>query len=142
MILWPIQGDEDDVGPAILRGRAAAVFFHEILGHRIEGHRQKDEDEGQTLADKVDTQIFPAFLSIEDNPLLSKWQDTDLNGFYRYDDEGSVAENVPIVTDGVLKGFLMSRAPIEGFERSNGHGRREYGNHVVARQGNLFGVNN
>ena len=29
------------VGPAILRGKAAAVFFHEILGHRIEGHRQK-----------------------------------------------------------------------------------------------------
>ena len=29
------------------------MFFHEILGHRVEGHRQKDEDEGQTLADKV-----------------------------------------------------------------------------------------
>ena len=52
---------EPYVGPAILRGRAAAVFFHEILGHRIEGHRQKDEQEGQTLAGKVGEQIFLPF---------------------------------------------------------------------------------
>src|ERR1700674_717862 len=34
-------------GPALLSGRAAAVFFHEVLGHRLEGHRQRDEEEGQ-----------------------------------------------------------------------------------------------
>lgn len=129
---------EPYVGPAILRGRASAVFFHEILGHRIEGHRQKDEDEGQTLAGKVGEKIFPSFLSISDNPSLSKWVDTDLNGYYRYDDEGSKAEDVSIVEDGILKGFVMSRAPIEGFSQSNGHGRREPGEAVVARQGNLI----
>ena len=31
-------------GPVILKNRAAGVFFHEILGHRVEGHRQKDDD--------------------------------------------------------------------------------------------------
>ena len=30
------------VGPAILSGRAAGVFLHEILGHPNEGQRQKD----------------------------------------------------------------------------------------------------
>ena len=40
---------EPYTGPAILSGRAAGVFFHEILGHRIEGHRQKSESEGQTF---------------------------------------------------------------------------------------------
>ena len=34
-------------GPAILSGPAAAVFFHEIFGHRVEGQRQKNEDEGR-----------------------------------------------------------------------------------------------
>ena len=39
------------IGPAILEGCAPpGVFFHEILGHRAEGHRQKNEDEGQTFA--------------------------------------------------------------------------------------------
>src|SRR5215475_1195899 len=31
-------------GPALLSGRAAAVFFHEVLGHRFGGQTQKDED--------------------------------------------------------------------------------------------------
>ncbi|HOX23929.1 MAG TPA: metallopeptidase TldD-related protein, partial [Elusimicrobiales bacterium] len=42
-----------------------------------------------------------------------------------------------LVKDGKLKGFLMSRSPIQGFGRSNGHGRRMPGRAVVARQGNL-----
>src|SRR6185436_11716174 len=34
-------------GPAILSGRAAGVFFHEIFGHRVEGSRQRNADDGQ-----------------------------------------------------------------------------------------------
>lgn len=126
------------VGPAILRGRAAAVFFHEILGHRVEGHRQKDEDEGQTLTDKVGEQIFPAFLSVHDDPTIRDLGGVDLNGYYPYDDEGVVGQRVPVVEDGVLRSFLLSRAPIEGFPASNGHGRRQAGSAPVARQGNLL----
>jgi predicted Zn-dependent protease len=124
--------------PAILRGRAAAVFFHEILGHRVEGHRQKDEDEGGTLADMVGQRVFPNFLSIYDDPTLARWEAEDLAGHYAIDDEGVRAERVTIVEDGVLKGFLMSRAPIENFAKSNGHGRRQPGEAPVARQGNLI----
>src|SRR5713101_4182272 len=55
-------------GPAILSGRASAVFFHEVLGHRLEGHRQRSEDEGQTFTKKVGQAILPDFLSIADDP--------------------------------------------------------------------------
>lgn len=126
------------VGPAILRGRAAAVFFHEILGHRAEGHRQKDDDEGQTLTDKVGEQIFPSFISVYDDPTLQNWDGLDLNGHYRVDDEGVRAQKVTVVEDGVLNSFLMGRSPIEGFEESNGHGRRDLGFAPVSRQGNLL----
>ena len=128
---------EPYVGPAILRGRAAAVFFHEILGHRVEGHRQKDEDEGQTLTDKVGQSIFPSFVSVADDPTMQTWNEIDLNGHYMFDDEGIPAQRVSVVDQGVLQAFLMSRAPIEGFSVSNGHGRRQPGAAVVARQGNL-----
>lgn len=129
---------EPYVGPAILRGRAAAVFFHEILGHRLEGHRQKDEDEGQTLTDKVGERIFPTFIQVTDDPTQTEWHGVDLSGTYPYDDEGVAAQPVKAVVNGVLQGFLMSRSPITGFDRSNGHGRRQPGAAVVARQGNLL----
>lgn len=124
-------------GPAILRGRAAGVFFHEVLGHRAEGHRQKDEDEGQTLTDMVGQRVFPAFISVYDDPTLTEWGGVPLNGSYRFDDEGVRAERVDIIKNGVVKDFLMSRAPIENQSRSNGHGRRQPGEAPVARQGNL-----
>ena len=128
---------EPQAAPAILGGRAAAVFFHEVFGHRAEGHRQKDEDEGQTFTKKVGSQILPTFLSVADDPTLSEIAGVDLNGHYSYDDEGVASERVVLVEDGSLKGFLLSRSPILGFEHSNGHGRRSPGNAVVARQGNL-----
>jgi TldD protein len=126
------------VGPAILSGRAAGVFFHEIFGHRIEGHRQKDEAEGQTFTKSVNKQILPPFLSVVFDPTLQEFQGTRLNGSYLYDDEGVKARRVPVVEDGVLKTFLMSRSPIDGFPTSNGHGRRQPGAEVVSRQSNLF----
>lgn len=125
-------------GPAILRGRAAGVFFHEIFGHRVEGHRQKDEDEGQTFTSRVGLPILPPFLSVVDDPTLAVLGKTDLNGHYSFDDEGVAAQRVPLVDHGILRNFLMSRAPIAGFPSSNGHGRRQPGNEVVARQGNLM----
>jgi predicted Zn-dependent protease len=125
------------IGPAILEGRAAGVFFHEIFGHRVEGHRQKNEEEGQTFAKKIGEQIMPTFISVYDDPTIARIGDVDLNGFYRFDDEGVVAQRAPLVEGGVLKGFLLSRSPTRGFRQSNGHGRRQEGRAVVSRQGNL-----
>ena len=125
------------IGPAILEGRAAGVFFHEIFGHRVEGHRQKNEEEGQTFAKKVGEPIMPAFVSVYDDPTLSRLGGADLNGFYRFDDEGVVAQRATLVSDGVLRGFLLSRSPTRGFAQSNGHGRRQEGRAIVSRQGNL-----
>ena len=63
---------EPFVGPAIFSGRAAGVFFHEIFGHRVEGHRQKDESEGQTFTKSVGTKVLPDFLSVVFDPTRRK----------------------------------------------------------------------
>jgi TldD protein len=136
LVAAPIN--EPSVGPALLTGRAAAVFFHEVFGHRDEGHRQKDVSEGQTFAKKVDQPILPDFLSIVDDTTMRKLGSTDLLGFYEYDDEGVKAHRVVLVDHGVLKNFEMSRSPLVGFPHSNGHGRRQLGASPVSRQGNLI----
>jgi TldD protein len=125
-------------GPAMLSGRAAAVFFHEVLGHRLEGHRQRDESEGQTFTKKVNQLVLPAFLSVTDDPTMKELSGVKLAGYYDYDDEGVAAQRVTAVENGVLKNFLMSRMPIKNFTQSNGHGRRQPGLMATGRQGNLI----
>ena len=125
-------------GPALLTGRAAAVFFHEVFGHRAEGFRQKDINEGQTFTSKVGEQILPDFISIKDDPTEADFGGQMLLGNYAFDDEGVPGENVQLVDHGVLKTFLMSRSPLVTIPQSNGHGRRQLGFVPVARQGNLI----
>jgi TldD protein len=136
LVAAPIN--EPSVGPALLTGRAAAVFFHEVFGHRAEGHRQKDAAEGQTFAKKVGEPILPSFLSIVDDTTKKKLGPDDLLGYYQFDDEGVPAQRVTLVDHGVLKNFEMSRSPLVGFPTSNGHGRRQLGATPVSRQGNLI----
>jgi predicted Zn-dependent protease len=125
-------------GPVILSGRAAAVFFHEVLGHRLEGQRQRGDEEGQTFTKEVGKDVLPTFLSVADDPTVTKFGNTWLSGSYEYDDEGEKARRVDLIDDGVLKTFLMSRLPIASFANSNGHGRAQTGKVPTGRQGNLI----
>ena len=129
---------EPIVCPAILSGRASAVFFHEIFGHRVEGHRQKDISEGQTFTKMLGTKVLPDFISVTFDATKENFQGSDLIGHYEYDDEGVKARPVKVVQDGVLKTFLLSRSPVGEFKESNGHGRRQPGFEVVSRQSNLL----
>ena len=126
-------------GPAILSGRAAAVFFHEVLGPPARGpapaRRRRRPDlhqghwQGSAAAD---------FLSVADDPTMTTFGNTWLSGSYSYDDEGQKAQRVDLIQDGVLKTFLMSRLPIASFAASNGHGRAQTGRMPTGRQGNLI----
>lgn len=125
-------------GPALLSGRATAVFFHEVLGHRLEGHRQRGKKEGQTFTKKVNQSVLPEFLSVSDDPTRHTQDGAPLSGWYEYDDEGMPAQRVDLIQGGVLKNFLMSRMPIKDFAKSNGHGRSQPGLMSTGRQGNLI----
>jgi predicted Zn-dependent protease len=129
---------EPYAGPSMLTGRAAAVFFHEVFGHRDEGFRQKDVSEGQTFARKVGESIMPEFISIVDDPTKLRLNKDVLLGSYPFDDEGVPSQRVVLVDKGVLKGFEMSRQPLKEFPNSNGHGRRQLGAAPDSRQGNLI----
>jgi predicted Zn-dependent protease len=131
---------ETYTGPAILSGEAAGVFFHEILGHRVEGERQKDPRSAQMLRDLLGQRILPEFLDVLFDPLRRELNGVPLAGHYRYDDEGIPARPVTVVERGVLKQFLTSRTPIPGASTSNGHGRAQPGLQPTARQSNLIVV--
>lgn len=125
-------------GPAILEPEATGVFFHETVGHRLEGERQKDENEGRTFKGQVGQPIMPAFIGVRDDPTQRTAAGVSLNGYYPYDDEGVKSQNTILVEKGVLRTFLTSRTPVEDAPHSNGHGRAQATQRPVARMGNLI----
>ncbi len=126
--------------PAILKNRAMAVFVHEVLGHRVEGHRQKEDSFGKTFTDKIGQQVVSPLLTVVDDATLTYFNGIPLRGFYEYDDEGVKSRPVVIIENGILKNFLMSSSPVKGFSASNGHGRRQLGRRPVARMGNTRAI--
>ncbi|MDR1155529.1 MAG: TldD/PmbA family protein [Bacteroidales bacterium] len=125
-------------GPALLSPEASGVFFHEIFGHRVEGQRMRQETDGQTFKKKTGEAVLPDFLSVYMDPTIDRYKGREINGYYKYDDEGVEGQKVTLVENGILKGFLMSRVPVEGFPVSNGHGRAASGLNPTARQSNLI----
>jgi predicted Zn-dependent protease len=114
------------------------VFFHEIFGHRVEGQRMRQETDGQTFRKKTGEAVLPAFFNVYMDPTIDRYKGHEINGAYKYDDEGVKSKKVTLVEGGILNGFLMSRVPIEGFPASNGHGRAAPGLNPTARQSNLI----
>lgn len=124
-------------GPAILAPEASGVLFHEAVGHRLEGERQRDDEEGRTFKGRVGREVIPSFLTVYDDPTMANFEDTQLNGHYQFDDEGVPAGRASLIENGVLRGFLKSRTPIEGSPTSNGHGRAQSVQKPMARMANL-----
>ena len=77
-------------------------------------------------------------LQVYDDPTCQYYAGQQLNGFYKYDDQGVKAQRVNIVVNGILNDFLMTRTPIDGHPTSNGHARAEGGADPVSRQSNLI----
>lgn len=138
-------------GPAILMEEASGVFFHETIGHRLEGERQVNEQEGRTFKGQVGKPVLPEFLSVYDDPTLdrvllpagpslagSTATPVLLNGFYRFDDEGVKARSVGLIERGILRDYLKSRTPVLGSMRSNGHGRADGTADPIGRMANLI----
>jgi TldD protein len=126
-------------GPALLEPEAAGVLFHEAVGHRLEGERQNDDKDGHTFKGQVEKPILPFFLTILDDPTQRAAGPVSLNGYYRFDDQGVPGQRTTLVDKGILKTFLMSRAPVQGVPpHSNGHGRSAPGRDPVARMSNLI----
>lgn len=121
-------------GPLLLHPGPAGLFFHEAVGHRLEGSRLLASGEGQTFKDQLGKQLFNAPISVHDTPLLRKFNGERCIGAYQYDDEGVRAQDVALIENGTLKDFLTTRAPIRrGKFHSNGHARTQQNQRPVSR---------
>lgn len=126
------------IGPAIFSPDATAVLFHEAVGHRLEADRLRTIADGKTFLEKIGERILPSFITLVDNPTMKNFNGEDLLGHYQFDDEGQQSEEVVLVDRGALRNFLLSRSPILGFSRTNGHARGDGLKTPVSRMSNFI----
>jgi TldD protein len=126
-------------GPVLLAPIPAGVFFHEALGHRLEGNRLLSDNEGRTFHHKLGQKITFEDVTVYDDPSAVSYQGQTLIGHYAFDDEGTKAQRASLVSRGVLRGFLTTRAPLQKRGHlSNGHARNQSHERPISRMGNLF----
>jgi TldD protein len=128
-------------GPVLLSPSAAGLFFHEVVGHRLEGSRLLSTEEGATFRDLRGKTIAPDYIDIIDDPTQTRFGGRTMVGRFKYDDEGSASRRAVLVERGVLKRFLTTSAPIPGQSETNGHARNAWHERPISRMGNLFVIN-
>jgi TldD protein len=133
--------EEDYRGPVLFSNDAATDVFTGLVGNNVLGIRPKPGESARTIGEfssSYKSRVLPEFLSVVDDPTMKSFQGKSLIGNYEIDEEGVRAQLVPLIKDGMLVDYLLSRMPIRDFPDSNGHGRAAPGQPPMASIGNLI----
>jgi TldD protein len=87
--------------PVVLDQELAGVFVHEAVGHATEADIILEG--GSCLEGRLGQKIGSEMVTVIDDPSLMQ------NGYYPFDDEGSMAQETVLVKDGILNAYLHSR---------------------------------
>ncbi len=132
--------DDEYVGPVIFEDHAAVDIFRYLLLPQIEGTPGEipfdtwlgdigDADDPVRLGRRV----LPLGWSSVDDPM----RDPEHPSSFEYDLEGTPAERVDLIQDGIVRQVLMSRIPRLGTSGSNGHARGMIGDRMSGRASQL-----
>src|ERR1700676_39051 len=125
------QPAADYDGPVLFEAPAAGSLLAQMLGPSLSGARgplamQSAFDQlmdrlgGRSeWTGKLGTRVFPGTVSLVDDPTVKQVAGQDLLGSYEVDEEGVKAERVPLITNGLLLNFLMSRRPGPDLVKTN-----------------------
>lgn len=112
--------------PALLDPSVSAAVLLAI-GQRLSGEEQRNPGGAQTFRSQMGKRVMPEDFTVVDDPSLQRFGSTALAGRYELDDEAIPPQKTVLIQGGVLTGHLLSRYPVIGFPRSNGHGRASPG---------------
>jgi TldD protein len=121
---------EDYSGPVLFEGEAGAQIFAEVLGRNLALTRRPVMEGGRgggfqisELDGRIGARVLPDTFDVVDDPTQKEWRGRPLFGSYDVDREGVAPKPLRVVEKGVLKGYLLTRQPVRGFEGSNGRAR-------------------
>ena len=121
---------EDYSGPVLFEGVAGAQLLAEVLGTNLELPRRPVMEPGRNgsfngseLEGRIGARVLPDSFDVVDDPTAKEWHGRPLFGSYEVDREGVAPKPLRLVEKGLLKGYLLTRQPVRGFEGSNGRAR-------------------
>ena len=121
---------EDYTGPVLFEAVAGRQILAELLSRNLPLSRSPVQDRGSNswpdlneLEGRMGARVLPEFMDVVDDPTRTEWHGRPLFGHYEVDREGVVPKPLHLVEKGVLKGYLLTRQPVRGFEGSNGRAR-------------------
>jgi TldD protein len=116
--------------PVIMDQELAGVFIHEAVGHATEADIVLEG--GSCLEGKLGEKIGSDLLTVKDDPSL--W----LNGYYPFDDEGSLSQETVLLKEGVLNSYLHTRETAGRLGGSARNARSEGTDQPLARMSNTY----
>lgn len=121
---------EDYSGPILFEGVAGAQILAEVLGRNLWLPRRPVMEPGRAagfsgseLEGRIGARVLPDSFDVTDDPTQKEWHGRPLFGSYEVDREGVEPKPVHVIEKGLLKGYLLTREPVRGFEGSNGRAR-------------------
>lgn len=120
--LKDVEACEPYAGPVLIAAPASGAFVSAVLAPLLKADKELWE-KGGGLQNKVGQRIILPSVSVYDDPTVETYKGLTLVGHYLFDDQGVAAQKVNLIARGVLRNFLLSRSPVKGFDKSNGHGR-------------------
>ncbi len=119
---------ETYIGPAIFTEGASAQLFIQLLAPELEnsGGDSPIDSPGvgsSGFGDRIGRRVLPAFLSVVDDPTMTKFGNMKLAGNYEVDDEGVEAKPLTLIENGILRTLLATRNPSKKIRNSNGRAR-------------------
>jgi len=122
------------VYPVVISPLAGGTFIHEVIGHSLEADAVR-KGISPVYSGKLGRKVASEKVTIIDDPAIK-----GKFGSFEYDDEGTPAQKVVLIENGILKDYLYDRK--EAFfnnRKSNGHGRRQAYNFTpIPRMGITF----
>lgn len=131
--LLDAQAPKGGTYPVVLDQELAGVFVHEAVGHATEGDIILEGD--SCLEGKLGEMIASELVTVKDDPSLM------LNGYYPFDDEGSLAQETVLVEKGVLRSFLNTRETAGRLGGVPRNARAEGTDRPVVRMSNTYIAN-
>ncbi len=136
------------IGPIWLEGEASAQMFERTFINNIHNTRKITYDAGggnfqyflREFALKENLKVLPVNFEVIDDPLQKTFNGKKMSGAYNIDEEGSPAQTLYLVKNGILKDLPKTRSLIKGQRQTNGHAFVNWGVqlYATARALNLF----